>query len=147
MSIRNVDRNVTKIFLSPFQPEKLASYKTFLWEYYGINIAVDPATCKLQINGMSLPDTAKLFAEYVLQQSRERIIVIRKTGRASICVRIIRPDTHGYSSMQAYNCYERLEPFAKQQPEILPESRQKSYESMREYKARMKAKRERETRK
>lgn len=144
MSIRNFDRNVTKIFLSPFQPTKLAEYKRFLWDYYGITVTVNPESCKLQINGLSMPDDAKLFAEYILQQSRERIIVVRKTGKASICIRIIRPDTHGYSSMQAYDCYNRLEPFARQQPEILPESRQKSYESMREYKARMKAKRERE---
>lgn len=130
--------NRTKYFLSPARPQSIIGTVNAL-ATIGLVVTVRPTDCKILINGSTVfDDKDTLFAEKTLVSSYERTITVRKTGKASICIVVDRHNnSHGWASKPAYNPYERLEPFAKQQPDTLPQSRQKNYESMREYKERI----------
>ena len=136
----------------------------------GLTVTVRPTDCKILINGNTVfDDKDTLFAEKTLVSSYERTITVRKTGKASICIVIDKLNrAHGWASRTAYNPYERLEPFAPIQPgakvqykqrnnetqaefwerverntpDALPQSTQKTYESMRDYKNRIIRKKE-----
>lgn len=135
--------NRTKYFLSPARPQSIIGAAEPLAQI-GLIIAVRPTDCKILVNGNPVFDDADmLFCEKTIVSSYERTITVRKTGKASICIVIDKLNhMHGWASKPAYNPYERLEPFAKQQPDTLPQSAQKDYESMREYKDRITRKKE-----
>lgn len=135
--------NRTKYFLSPMRPQSIIGAVETLTTI-GLTVTVRPTDCKILINGSTVfDDKDTLFAEKTLVSSYERTITVRKTGKASICIVVDRRNnSHGWASKPAYNPYERLEPFAKQQPDTLPQSTQKDYESMREYKDRIARKKE-----
>lgn len=136
--LQNKSLNRTKYFLSPARPQSIIGAVETL-ATVGLTITVRPTDCKILINGSTVfDDTDTLFAEKTLVSSYERTITVRKTGKASICIIIDKLNhTHGWASRTAYNPYDRLEPFAKQQPDTLPQSAQKDYESMRDYKERI----------
>ena len=136
--LTNKSLNRTKYFLSPARPQSIIGAFEAL-AAIGLTITVRPTDCKILINNNHVfADTDAIFAEKTLVSSYERTITVRKTGKASICIVVDkRNSSHGWASKPAYNPYDRLEPFAKQQPEILPQSAQKNYESMREYKERI----------
>lgn len=135
--------NRTKYFLSPARPQSIIGAAEPLAQI-GLIIAVRPTDCKILINNSPVfADTDAIFAEKTIVSSYERTITVRKTGKASICIVIDKLNrAHGWASRTAYNPYNRLEPFAKQQPDTLPQSAQKDYESMREYKDRITRKKE-----
>jgi hypothetical protein len=135
--------NRTKYFLSPARPQSIIGAAEPLAQI-GLIIAVRPTDCKILINNSPVfADTDAIFTEKTLISSYERTITVRKTGKASICIVIDKLNrAHGWASRTAYNPYGRLEPFARQQPDTLPQSAQKDYESMREYKDRITRKKE-----
>lgn len=135
--------NRTKYFLSPARPQSIIGAAEPLAQI-GLIIAVRPTDCKILINNSPVfADTDAIFTEKTLISSYERTITVRKTGKASICIVIDKLNrAHGWASRTAYNPYDRLEPFAKQQPDALQQSTQKNYESMREYKDRITRKKE-----
>ena len=141
--LTNKSLNRTKYFLSPARPQSIIGAVEALTTI-GLIVTVRPTDCKILINGSTVfDDKDTLFAEKTLVSSYERTITVRKTGKASICIVVDRRNNnHGWASKPAYNPYERLEPFAKQQPDTLPQSAQKDYESMREYKDRITRKKE-----
>lgn len=134
----NKSLNRTKYFLSPARPQSIIGAFEAL-ATVGLTITVRPTDCKILINNSPVfADTDAIFAEKTLVSSYERTITVRKTGKASICIVIDKLNrAHGWASRTAYNPYDRLEPFAKQQPDALPQSTQKDYESMRDYKERI----------
>lgn len=135
--------NRTKYFLSPMRPQSIIGAVEALTTI-GLTITVRPTDCKILVNGNPVfNDTDMLFCEKTIVSSYERTITVRKTGKASICIIIDKCNhMHGWASRTAYNPYNRLEPFAKQQPDALPQSTQKNYESMRDYKDRIARKKE-----
>ena len=141
--LNNKSINRTKYFLSPIRPQSIIGAFEALAQV-GLTITVRPTDCKILINNNPVfADTDVLFAEKTIVSSYERTITVRKTGKASICIVIDKLNhMHGWASEPAYNPYERLEPFAKQQPDTLPQSTQKNYESMRDYKDRITRKKE-----
>ena len=141
--LQNKSLNRTKYFLSPARPQSIIGAFEAL-ATIGLTITVRPTDCKILINNNPVfADTDVLFAEKTIVSSYERTITVRKTGKASICIVIDKLNhAHGWTNKPAYNPYERLEPFARQQPDTLPQSRQKNYESMREYKDRITRKKE-----
>lgn len=141
--LTNKSLNRTKYFLSPARPQSIIGAFEDL-ATVGLTITVRPTDCKILINNSPVfADTDAIFAEKTLVSSYERTITVRKTGKASICIVVDRRNnSHGWASKPAYNPYERLEPFAKQQPDTLPQSAQKDYESMRDYKERIARKKE-----
>lgn len=141
--LQNKSLNRTKYFLSPSRPQSIIGAFEAL-AAIGLTITVRPTDCKILINNNHVfADTDAIFAEKTLVSSYERTITVRKTGKASICIVVDRRNnSHGWASKPAYNPYDRLEPFAKQQPDTLPQSAQKDYESMREYKDRITRKKE-----
>ena len=136
--LTNKSFNRTKYFLSPARPQSIIGAVETLAQI-GLIVTVRPTDCKILINNNPVfTDTDAIFAEKTLVSSYERTITVRKTGKASICIIIDKLNhTHGWASRTAYNPYDRLEPFAKQQPDTLPQSAQKDYESMRDYKERI----------
>lgn len=136
--LTNKTVNRSKFFLSPVRPQSIIGAVEAL-ATIGLTVTVRPTDCKILINNsLVFADTDAIFAEKTLVSSYERTITVRKTGKASICIVVDRRNnSHGWASKPAYNPYERLEPFAKQQPDTLPQSAQKNYESMREYKERI----------
>lgn len=136
--LTNKSINRTKYFLSPMRPQSIIGAVETL-ATVGLAISIRPTDCKILINNNPVfADTDAIFAEKTIVSSYERTIAVRKTGKASICIIIDRLNhAHGWANKPAYNPYDRLEPFAKQQPDTLPPSRQKNYESMREYKERI----------
>lgn len=141
--LNNKSINRTKYFLSPIRPQSIIGAVEALTTI-GLIVTVRPTDCKILINGSTVfTDTDAIFSEKTIVSSYERTITVRKTGKASICIVVDRRNnSHGWASKPAYNPYERLEPFAKQQPDTLPQSTQKNYESMREYKDRITRKKE-----
>lgn len=141
--LNNKSINRTKYFLSPARPQSIIGAFEAL-ATVGLTVTVRPTDCKILINNnLIFADTDAIFAEKTLVSSYERTIIVRKTGKASICIVVDRRNnSHGWASKPAYNPYERLEPFAKQQPDTLPQSAQKNYESMRDYKERIARKKE-----
>lgn len=141
--LTNKNLNRTKYFLSPARPQSIIGAFEAL-ATVGLIVTVRLTDCKILINGSTVfDDKDTLFAEKTLVSSYERTITVRKTGKASICIVIDKLNrAHGWASRTAYNPYERLEPFAKQQPDTLPQSTQKNYESMRDYKYRIARKKE-----
>lgn len=141
--LQNKSINRTKYFLSPARPQSIIGAVEAL-ATVGLTVTVRPTDCKILINNSTVfDDTDVVFAEKTLVSSCERTVTVRKTGKASICIVVDKPNrAHGWASRTAYNPYERLEPFARQQPDALPQSTQKSYESMREYKDRITRKKE-----
>lgn len=141
--LQNKSLNRTKYFLSPARPQSIIGAFEAL-ATVGLTVTVRPTDCKILINGNPIfCDADAIFAEKTLISSYERTITVRKTGKASICIIIDKLNrAHGWASRTAYNPYDRLEPFAKQQPDALPQSTQKNYESMREYKDRIARKKE-----
>lgn len=141
--LQNKSLNRTKYFLSPARPQSIiGAFETLA--QVGLTITVRPTDCKILVNGNPVfDDTDMLFCEKTIVSSYERTITVRKTGKASICIVIDKLNrAHGWASRTAYNPYNRLEPFAKQQPDALPQSTQKNYESMRDYKDRIARKKE-----
>lgn len=141
--LTNKSLNRTKYFLSPARPQSIiGAFETLA--AIGLTITVRPTDCKILINNSTVfDDTDVIFAEKTLVSSYERTITVRKTGKASICIVIDKLNrAHGWASRTAYNPYDKLEPLAKQQPDTLPQSAQKDYESMREYKERIARKKE-----
>lgn len=136
--LTNKTVNRSKFFLSPVRPQSIIGAVEAL-ATVGLTVTVRPTDCKILINGSTVfDDTDTLFAEKTLVSSYERTITVRKTGKASICIVVDRRNSsHGWASKPAYNPYDRLEPFAKQQPDTLPQSAQKDYESMQNYKERI----------
>lgn len=130
--------NRTKYFLSPARPQSIIGAVEAL-ATVGLTVTVRPTDCKILINNSTVfDDTDAIFARKTLVSSYERTITVRKTGKASICIVIDKLNrAHGWASRTAYNPYERLEPFAIQQPDALPQSTQKGYESMRDYRERI----------
>lgn len=156
--------NRTKYFLSPMRPQSIIGAVEPLAQI-GLTVTVRPTDCKILINNSPVfADTDTIFTEKTLVSSYERTITIRKTGKASICIVVDKlSHAHGWASRMAYNPYERLTPFASIQPgakvqykqrkdetqaefwerverntpDTLPQSTQKDYESMREYKERI----------
>ena len=141
--LQNKSLNRTKYFLSPMRPQSIIGAVEPLAQV-GLIVTVRPTDCKILINNNPVfADTDVLFAEKTIVSSYERTITVRKTGKASICIVIDKLNrAHGWASRTAYNPYDRLEPFAKQQPDTLPQSAQKDYESMRDYKDRIARKKE-----
>lgn len=141
--LNNKSINRTKYFLSPSRPQSIIGAFEAL-AAIGLTISVRSTDCKILINNNPVfADTDAIFAEKTLVSSYERTITVRKTGKASICIVIDKLNrAHGWASRTAYNPYDRLEPFAKQQPDALQQSTQKNYESMREYKDRITRKKE-----
>lgn len=141
--LQNKSLNRTKYFLSPARPQSIIGAFEALTTI-GLTVTVRPTDCKILINNnLVFADTDAIFAEKTLVSSYERTITVRKTGKASICIVVDRRNnSHGWASKPAYNPYDRLEPFAKQQPDTLPQSAQKDYESMRAYKERIARKKE-----
>lgn len=135
--------NRTKYFLSPARPQSIIGASEAL-ATVGLIVTVRPTDCKILVNGNPVfDDTDRLFCKKTLVSSYERTITVRKTGKVSICIVIDKPNhMHGWASKPAYNPYERLEPFAQHQPDTLPQSTQKNYESMRDYKDRIARKKE-----
>lgn len=140
--LNNKSINRTKYFLSPTRPQSIVGACEAL-AAIGLIITVRPTDCKIRINdSIVFSDNARLFCEKTIASSYERTITVRKTGKASICIVVDRAThSHGWASRTAYNPYDRLEPFAEQ-PDTLPRSAQKDYESMREYKERIARKKE-----
>lgn len=130
--------NRTKYFLSPARPQSIIGAVEAL-ATVGLTVTVRPTDCKILINNSTVfDDTDAIFTSKTLVSSYERTITVRKTGKASICIVIDKLNrAHGWASRTAYNPYERLEPFARQQPDALPQSTQKGYESMRDYRERI----------
>lgn len=143
--LNNKSINRTKYFLSPARPQSIIGAVEPLAQA-GLIVTVRPTDCKILINNNPVfADTDVLFAIKTIVSSYERTITVRKTGKASICIVIDKLNhAHGWANKPAYNPYDRLEPFAKQQPDTLPPSRQKNYESMRDYKERMARKKQKE---
>lgn len=141
--LHNKTINCTKYFLSPMRPQSIIGAVEPLAQI-GLTIAIRPTDCKIIINGNPVfDDTDAIFTQKTIVSSYERTITARKTGKASICIVVDKLNhTHGWASKPAYNPYDRLTPFAKQQPDTLPQSAQKDYESMREYKDRITRKKE-----
>lgn len=135
--------NRTKYFLSPMRPQSIIGTVNALVAI-GLVVTVRPTDCKILINGNPVfDDTDAIFTQKTIVSSYERTIAVRKTGKASICIVVDKLNrAHGWASRTAYNPYDRLEPFAKQQPDALPQSPQKNYESMRDYKDRIARKKE-----
>lgn len=141
--LTNKSLNRTKYFLSPARPQSIIGAFEAL-ATVGFTVTVRPTDCKILINGNPVfDDTDAIFTQKTIVSSYERTITARKTGKASICIIIDKFNhAHGWANKPAYNPYDRLEPFAKQQPDTLPQSAQKDYESMREYKDRITRKKE-----
>ena len=141
--LTNKNINRTKYFLSPMRPQSIIGTVNSL-ATTGLVVTVRPTDCKILINGNPVfDDTDAIFTQKTIVSSYERTITVRKTGKASICIIIDKLNhAHGWANKPAYNPHERLEPFAKQQPDTLPPSRQKNYESMRDYKDRIARKKE-----
>lgn len=136
--LQNKSINRTKYFLSPARPQSIIGAVEAL-ATVGLTVTVRPTDCKILINNSTVfDDTDAIFTSKTLVSSYERTITVRKTGKASICIVIDKLNrAHGWASRTAYNPYERLEPFAGQQPDALPQSTQKGYESMRDYRERI----------
>lgn len=136
--LQNKSINRTKYFLSPARPQSIIGAVEAL-ATVGLTVTVRPIDCKILINNSTVfDDTDAIFTTKTLVSSYERTITVRKTGKASICIVIDKLNrAHGWASRTAYNPYERLEPFAGQQPDALPQSTQKGYESMRDYRERI----------
>lgn len=136
--LTNKTINRSKFYLSPARPQSIIGAVETLAQV-GLTVSVRPTDCKILINNNHVfADTDAIFAEKTLVSSYERTITVRKTGKASICIVVDRRNnSHGWASKPAYNPYDRLEPFAKQQPDTLPQSAQKDYESVRDYKERI----------
>lgn len=141
--LTNKSLNHTKYFLSPARPQSIIGAFEAL-ATIGLTVTVRPTDCKILVNNSPVfNDTDPLFCEKTITSSYERTIIARKTGKASICIIADKCNhMHGWSSCTAYNPYDKLEPFAKQQPDTLPRPTQKNYESMREYKDRITRKKE-----
>lgn len=141
--LTNKSLNRTKYFLSPTRPQSIIGAFEAL-ATVGLAISVRPTDCKILINNSTVfDDTDAIFTQKTLVSGYERTITVRKTGKASICIVVDKPNhTRGWSSKPAYNPYKRLELFAKQQPDTLPQSTQKTWESVRDYKDRIARKKE-----
>lgn len=141
--LTNKNINRTKYFLSPTRPQSIIGVVDAL-ATIGLVVTVRPTDCKILINNSPIfDDTDAIFTKKTIVSSYERTITARKTGKASVCIIIDKLNhAHGWANKPAYNPYNRLEPFARQQPDTLPQSTQKNYESMREYKDRIIRKKE-----
>lgn len=142
--LQNTSKRVQKFFLSPFRPDTIISGAKAL-AHLGLTVAVRPIDCAVTVNNTELFTTEdKLFSVKTLMWTDIIKVSAKKTGKSAVCIIIERINNDSWASKAAYNPYDRLEVFAKERPEILPASAQKTYESMREYKARMAAKNKRE---